>query len=121
MPCRKQGKSGTLPSIFSQGATYRIGVGDGSYSLVVARCMGPVAGNFSSSKVLKKAKTGFYVIRATRPAGMFGGPSVVRAQKALEEQLRTRMPRVLQGHSSGVIQAERVGLENHATILMQYR
>ena len=58
-----------------------------------------------------------------RPAGMFGGPSVVRAQKALEEQLRTRMPGVLQleGHISGVIQAERVGRENHATILVQHR
>ena len=66
LSCRKQGKSGTLPSIFSQGATYRTGVGDGSYSLVVALCMGPVAGNFSSSKVLKK----------TRQASMSSGPRV---------------------------------------------
>ena len=53
---RNKGKSGTLPSIRSQGPTYRIGVGDGSYSLVVALSMGPVAGNLSSSKVLKNTR-----------------------------------------------------------------
>ena len=36
LPFRNKGKSGTLPNIRSQGPTYRIGVGDGSYSLVVA-------------------------------------------------------------------------------------
>ena len=36
--------------------TYRMGVGDGSYSLVVARSMGPVTGTLSSSKVLKNTK-----------------------------------------------------------------
>ena len=82
---------------------------------------GPCGQQLQLLKGAEKDKTGFYVIRATRPAGMFGGPSVVRAQKALEEQLRTRVPGVLQGHISGVIQAERVGLENHATILTQYR
>ena len=82
---------------------------------------GPGGRQLQLLKGAEKDKTGFYVIRATRPAGMFGGPSIVRAQQALEAQLRTRMPGVLQGHISGVIQAERVGLENHATILTQYR
>jgi len=53
---------------------------------------GPGGRQLQLLKGAEKDKTGFYVIRATRPAGMFGGPSVVRAQKALEEQLRTRMP-----------------------------
>ena len=82
---------------------------------------GPGGRQLQLLKGAKKDKTGLYVIRATRPAGMFGGPSVVRAQKALEEQLRARMPRVLQGHIRWIIQAERVGWENQTTILAQHR
>ena len=127
LPCRKQGKSGTRPSIFSQGATYRIGVGDGSYSLVVARSMGPVAGNFNSSKVLKNTRLASMSsgphYDGTRPGGIFWGPpgpSVARAQKALQGQLRARMPHALQGHIRWIFQAERVGWENQTTILAQH-
>ena len=47
--------------------------------------------------------------------------SVARAQKALEEQLRARVPHVLQGHIRGILHSELVGRENHATILAQHR
>ena len=77
-----------------QGATYRIRV---VYSLVVALSMGHVAGNLSSSKVLKKHKTGFHFIGATRAVGIFRGSSVAMVQ-AFEEQLRARVPRLLHGH-----------------------
>ena len=99
-----------------------IGVGDGSYSLVVARSMAPVARQqLEFLKGAEKHQTDFHVIGATRPGVSLGGPSVSRAQKALEEQLRAGVPRILQGHIRGVLQAERVGRENQATILAQHR
>ena len=115
LPCRKQGKSGTL-HIFAGGD-----VQDRSRGRLIqlggGTMHGPGGRQLQLLKGAEKDKTCFYVIRATRPAGMFGGPSVLRAQNALEEQLRARVPCVLQGHIRGVPQAERVGLENQPTIL----
>ena len=54
-----KGIRGTLPTTLAAGlgATYRQGVGMGSYSLVTpARSIGPLMGSFSSSKVLKKTR-----------------------------------------------------------------
>ncbi len=57
-PGRNNGIRGTLPTTFSTGATYRHGVGDGSYSFTTPKSyIGPVMGNFSSSKVLKKTRS----------------------------------------------------------------
>ena len=82
---------------------------------------GPCGQQLQLLKGAEKDKTGFYVIRATCPGLILGGPSVARAQKALEEQLRAGVPHILQGHIRGVLQAERVGRENQATILAQHR
>ena len=82
---------------------------------------GPCGWQLKLLKGAEKHKTGFHVIRATRPGGIFGRPSIARAQKALEEQLRARMPRVLQGHIRWIFQAERVGWENQTIILAQHR
>jgi hypothetical protein len=55
LPARNKGISGTLPTMQAAGATYRQGVGKGSYNLTTpARSIGPLMGSFSSSKVLKK-------------------------------------------------------------------
>ena len=35
LPARNRGISGTLPTILAAGATYRQGVGEGSYNLVI--------------------------------------------------------------------------------------
>ena len=44
--------------MFSAGATYRHGVGDGSYSLTTPESsIGPILGKFSSSKVLKNTSS----------------------------------------------------------------
>ena len=57
LPARNKGISGTLPTMQAAGATYRQGVGKGSYNLVTpARSIGPLMGSFSSSKVLKKTR-----------------------------------------------------------------
>jgi len=56
LPARNKGISGTLPTILAAGATYRQGVGKGSYNLVTpALSIGQLMGSFSSSKVLKNA------------------------------------------------------------------
>ena len=56
-PARNRGISGTLPTILAAGATYRQGVGEGSYNLVTpARSIGPLIGSFSSSNVLNKTR-----------------------------------------------------------------
>ena len=47
---------------------------------------GPGGRQLQLLKGAEKHKTGFYVIRATCPGLILGGPSVARAQKALEEQ-----------------------------------
>ena len=67
-------------------------------------------------KSAEKHKTCFYVIGAMRPAGVLGGPSVLRAQKALEQQLRVLVPCVLQGHIRRVLHAKRVGLAGAASL-----
>jgi hypothetical protein len=57
LPARNKGISGTLPTMHAAGATYRQGVGKGSYNLVTpARSIGQLMGSFSSSKVLKKTR-----------------------------------------------------------------
>jgi len=73
LPCREQGKCGTLPSISSQGATYMIGVGDCSYSLVVALSMGPEACNLSSSKALKNTRHALMSLGPCVQLGFLGG------------------------------------------------
>jgi hypothetical protein len=56
-PARNKGISGTLPTMRAAGATYRQGVGKGSYNLVTpARSIGQLIGSFSSSKVLKNTR-----------------------------------------------------------------
>ena len=59
---------------------------------------GPCGRQLELLKGAEKHKTGFHVIGATRPGGIFGGPSVARAQKALQGQLRARMPHARMPH-----------------------
>jgi hypothetical protein len=57
LPARNKGICGILPTMQAAGATYRHGVGNGSYNLVApALSIGPLMGSFSSSKVLKKTR-----------------------------------------------------------------
>ncbi len=56
LPARNKGISGTLPTILAAGATYRQGVGKGSYNFTPARSIGLLMGSFSSSKVLKDTR-----------------------------------------------------------------
>ncbi len=57
LPARNKGMRGTLPTMWSTGATYRHGIGPGSYSLSTpASSIGPWMGKFSSSNVLKKTR-----------------------------------------------------------------
>ena len=100
-------------------------VQDWSGGLLVQLCGGMIHGpcgrQLELLKGAEKHKTGFHVIGATRPGGILGGPSVARAQKALQGQLRARVPHALQGHIRWIFQAERVGWENQTTILEQHR
>ena len=67
---------------------------------------GPCGRELELLKGAKKHKTGFHVIGATDATReIFGEPSLARAQKALEEQLRARMSCVLQGHIRWILQA----------------
>ena len=116
LPFRKQGQSGTLASIISQ-----VNIQDRSRGRLVQLGDGTIHGPCGRQlELLKGAEN-------TRQASMSSGPrvqvafSIARAQKALEEQLRAHMPRVLQGHIRWILQAERVGWENQTPIQAQHR
>ena len=66
-------------------------VQDGSRGLLIQLGGGPIHGprgwQLELLKGAEKHKTFFDVMGATRAVGIFGGPSVSRAQQTLEEQL----------------------------------
>ena len=75
LPLRNKQKSGTQPSITSQGPTYRISVGNSSNSLVEAWSMGPMAARGRQLELLKgaeKRQMGLNVMGGTHPGVIVG-------------------------------------------------
>ena len=90
LPARNKGINGTLPTILAAGATYRHGVGKGSYNLVTpALSIGPLKDAEEDQVVTE-------VIRAVGVGFIPWGSRTLWTQVAGKEKLLTSIPTVFQ-------------------------
>jgi hypothetical protein len=91
LSARNKGVSGTLPTMLAAGATYRHGVGKGSYNLVT-----PADGQFQLLKGAEEDQVVMKVIRAAAVHPILWGSPTLWTQVVGEEKLQTSIPTVFQ-------------------------
>ena len=117
LPARNNGMRGTLPTILAAGATYRQGVGNGSYNLV-STLHGLADGQFQLLKGAEEDHVVIEVIRASSVGCLLWGSPTRWTQVAGKEKLRTSIPTVFQRNILGILlNAVRIRRDNKDGVL----